>query len=181
MGIFKKRLPAKRQLVYLFLLCAFLSNAWALYNATQEFPAWLLRLSLGEIVAVVSYTMVYALLDALLMFVGLVLASMILPGRWLRDHFLAAGSVVALVTAVWLIIFNFYPAIFEERSVTLLGLWGGSYLIVLALLYLWVLRSDKARAAVARFVERLALLSGVYLVITAISIIVILVRNIWGA
>lgn len=179
MDTFKKRFPERQQLIYVFLASAFASNVWALYNITQEIPAWILRLSLGEMMGVMAHNLYLALLDSLPIFILLTIASVILPAAWLKKRFVSIGSAVAVLTAVWLIVLH-KTNLIGTRDTTGLALWVGSYVVVTAVVYFVIQRNEKANKGVANFVERLALLAGIYIFIDVISIIIVIVRNIGG-
>lgn len=180
MATFKDRIPARKELFTVFLASAFASNAWALYNITQEVPAWILRLSLGEMVGVMAHSLLFALLDALPIFVALTLAAIVLPASWLRDRFVAIGSSVAFITAVWMIIFH-TNNLLTQRDVIKIAVWAASYALITAVVYIWILRSDKANRAVVNGVERLGLLAGLYLVLDLVGIGVVLIRTLMGS
>lgn len=180
MATFKQSIPARKELITVFLATAFASNAWALYNITQEVPAWILRLSLGEMIGVIAHSLMFALFDALPIFIALTVAAVILPGQWLRDRFVAIGSSVAFISAVWMIIFH-VNNLLGRRDVVLLALWAGSYALVTAVFYVWILRSDSANRAVVSGVERLGLLAGLYLILDIVGIGVVLIRTLTGS
>lgn len=179
MATFRNRFPNRHQLISVFLASAFASNAWALYNITQEIPAWILRLSMSEMLGVIAHNLYLALLDALPIFLVLTLLSAILPAAWLKNRFTAIGTALAMVTAVWFI-FLHVNGFIGTRNTTALLLWGVSYLVATFLIYFYILRSDKANQALTTFAERLALLAGIYIVVDILSVIVVLVRSIWG-
>ncbi len=179
MDTFKNRLPERQQLIYVFLAFAFASNAWALYDITQEFPAWILRLSIGELLGVVSHSLVFAFLDAVFIFLILVILSAILPASWLRNRFVSIGTAIAFITGVWFIFLHLNNLI-SQRNVTMIAIWAISYLAVLIATYVFIQRSEKVHKGIAGFIERLALLAGIYLVLDILGFIVIIVRNIGG-
>ena len=179
MDTFRTRFPERKQLVYVFLAFAFASNVWALYDITQEIPAFILRMSLGELLGVISHSLVFSLIDSLFVFFILVLLSVILPASWLRNRFMAIGSAIAILTAVWMMFFHLNNLI-GTRNIAGITIWAVSYLIVLAVVYFFIQRSDKLNQGIANFIERLALLAGIYIVLDILGIIVIIVRNIGG-
>lgn len=59
-----------------------------------------------------------------------------------------------------------------------LGLWAASYLLVLSIAYIQILRNPKVEAVVDNFMQRAVTLSALYLFIDFLSLINILIRNI---
>ncbi|MCP4356837.1 MAG: hypothetical protein GY796_02320 [Chloroflexi bacterium] len=169
---------ATQDLWLLFVAVVFPVHVWAIINILREIPSMLLRMSLWEIVAVISYALLFALLDSIVLFVGVTLLGLILPGRFFKDRFVAVGSMLALVTAVWLIIFNLNPAWFDQRQSVPLALWAISYVVVVAAAYIAIWRKPGVEAKVVNFVNRLTVLSSIYLFLDLISIIIVIIRNI---
>lgn len=163
----------------MFLAFAFASNAWALYDITQELPAWIKRLSIAEMVGVMAHSLAFALLDSLTVFIGLTLLAILLPESWLRKRYVAIGTAVAIITGIWMIYFHLNGLI-SARNIGGLGLWILSYVVVLGLAYFFIQRNDRVSRAFSSFAERLALLAGIYIMLDIFGVIVILVRNVVG-
>ncbi len=132
----------------------------------------------AELLGSFSYVMgVFALPDAIVLFLGVLLLAFILPYRFFREKFAALGSAVALITAVWLVIFHSFPKWLEMRQMVPLALWAASYLLVMGVAYFQILRNPKAEALVDSFMQRAVSLAGLYLFIDFLSLINVLIRN----
>ncbi|MCA9944304.1 MAG: hypothetical protein H6656_10375 [Ardenticatenaceae bacterium] len=174
--------PAKRgmnkaTLWIVFAAAVFPTHFWSLVDFLREYPAWIKRMNTSELLGAFSYVMVYALPDAILLFLGIVILALILPYRFFREKFAAMGSALALITAVWFIIFHSFPLWLEQRQLVPLGLWAISYVLVLGVAYLQILRNPKAEALVDNFMQRAVSLSALYLFIDFLSLINVLIRN----
>lgn len=131
-----------------------------------------------ELLGSFSYVMgVFALPDAIVLFLGVLVLALILPYRFFREKFAALGSALALITAVWFIIFHSFPKWLEMRQMVPLGLWAVSYLLVLGIAYFQILRNPKAEALVDNFMQRAVSLAALYLFIDFLSLINVLIRN----
>ena len=131
----------------------------------------------SELLGSFSYVMgVFALPDAIVLFLGIILLALILPYRFFREKFATFGSAFALITAVWLIIFHSFPAWLAMRQLLPLGLWVISYLLVLGVAYFQISRNPKAEALIDSFMERAASLAMLYLFIDFLSIINVAIR-----
>ena len=173
-----KRGMNKATLWIVFAAAVFPTHFWALVDFLQEYPAWIKRMNTSELLGAFSYVMgVFALPDALLLFLGIVVLALILPTRFFREKFAALGSALALLTAVWFIIFHSFPLWLEQRQLVPLGLWAVSYVVVLAVAYVQILRNPKAEALVDNFMQRAVSLAGLYLFIDFLSLIYVLIRN----
>ena len=175
--------PAKRgmnkaTLWIVFAAAVFPTHLWSIIDFLREYPAWIKRMNTSELLGSFSYMMgVFALPDALLLFVGIVLLALILPFRFFREKFAAMGSALALITAVWLIIFHSFPNWLEMRQLVPLVLWAVSYVVVIGASYFMILRQPKAEALVDNFMQRAVSLAALYLFIDFIGIINVVFRN----
>ena len=161
-----------------FAAAVFPTHFWALIDFLREYPAWIKRMNTSELLGSLSYMMgVFALPDAMLLFLGVLVLALILPYRFFREKFAAMGSALALITAVWLIIFHSFPLWLEQRQLVPLGLWAVSYVVVLGVVYFQILRNPKAEALVDSFMQRAVTLSALYLFIDFLSLINVLIRN----
>jgi len=135
-------------------------------------------MSTAELLGAFSYLMgVFALPDALLLFIGVVILALILPYRFFREKFAMMGSALALITSIWFIIFHSFPNWLEMRQIVPLGLWALSYVLVLGVAYFQILRNPKAEALVDNFMQRTVSLSALYLFIDLLSLIYVFIRN----
>lgn len=161
-----------------FAAAVFPTHLWALVDFLREYPAWIKRMNISELLGSFSYVMgVFALPDAILLFLGVLVLALILPYRFFREKFAALGSALALITAVWFIIFHSFPQWLEMRQLVPLGLWAASYLLVIGLAYSFILRNPKAEALVDNFMQRTVTLAALYLFIDFLSLINVLIRN----
>ncbi len=153
-------------------------HVWSLINVTREVPAWILRLSISELVGVVAYAQLYALLDTLLIFIPLLLLAALLPATLSRNKFVAMGTAVIFISSAWFIFLHMNGQIIEQRQFVVLGIWGVSYLLILAAAFVFIRKNQKLETAIVSFVQRVSILSVLYLIIDLLSLVVIVVRNV---
>jgi len=153
-------------------------HVWSLINVTREVPAWILRLSISEMVGVMAYAQLYALLDTLLIFVPLLLLAVLLPATLFRNKFVATGTAVIFISSAWFIFLHLNGQIIEQRQIAVLAIWGVSYLLILAAAFIFIRKNQKLETAIVSFVQRLSVLSVLYLIIDLLSLVVIVVRNV---
>lgn len=72
-------------------------HAWVLAGFFWQLPSWLYHLTAGEIAGVLSYLLVHALFESLVIVGLLALLAAILPSAWLRDVFVVRGTAMVLV------------------------------------------------------------------------------------
>ena len=173
MATSRRRLPSRGEALLLGGACVALIHVWAVLNFLREVPALLLRMTYSELLAAGAYTLVFALLESVLLFLALVLLAVLLPASWLREGFAVRGVLVLCVLLAWLFL---SPRLQNQppwASVLLLAV----LLVALGLSYK-LLRNQQGLAHTIRdLLERLSLLSGLYLALDLLSLLLVLARN----
>lgn len=194
LSLLRAKLPATHQLWLVFSLAVFLTHGWGCVRLFYRMPGLILRSTPVEIAQVTAYNLFFFLLDGLLITGVLVLASLILPDRKLKDHFAITGTLILFISGMFAIIILFTTplVVFGIKSASeelyfRLGdeLWN--LLLMSAGLGLWVLaavtvppvmsRKERFSRLVLGFVERTTVLSALFLVLDAIAIFTILIGN----
>ncbi|GAB4263789.1 MAG: hypothetical protein Kow0080_02430 [Candidatus Promineifilaceae bacterium] len=167
--------PSKRWLV--LAMVVFPIHVWAYVNIFREVPAWILRLSIADLLGVIAYTLLFSLLESLLMVALLVVAGVVLK-RWIGEKQVAWATAVSFTTAIWFIILHSNAKWLDNRAIIPLAIWGITYLLVLAADIYLIHTKEKITQLVESFAQRLATLSALYLFIDIIGIIYIIIRNV---
>lgn len=178
MAIFKNQFPTRQDLFTVFLACVFPIHIWALFNVMREVPAWILRMSTWEMAGVIAYTQFYALIEAVIVFLGMVLLITILPIGGLRKRFVSVATAVILISSIWFIILHLNGQMLDQRQVVLVAAWAGTYLLALVGALFALFRSEKVANFFAQFAQRVVVLSVIYLFIDLLSLVLIVVRNV---
>lgn len=188
----KSQIYSRQALWSLFLMCAFPLHFWTLLPAFRD-VSWLTeRSSLWDAIGVVSYGMIFIFSETAIIFLITTLLGLLVSRRWDKDRRVALLSIPVLITAMWAIVCQLYVLMrisisdqiivflaHQEHPVRYL------YLISLVLMtptfllptYL-VLRSDKALRFVQDLIERISLLTVIYLFFDVAGLIVVVIRNI---
>lgn len=127
---------------------------------------------------IISYPLTFALIESLVFLAGLVILAVILPGKFLRENFIAQGSMAGLLATLGMVAAHLYGDDF--------GIWSvrgfGKYLLVLLGITIgsWILIYffDKLKSLVNTIAGRLTPLSSVYLAMDILAVLIILIRNI---
>jgi hypothetical protein len=146
-----KRLPEAQAILQVYAVSAVLLSAWTVTAFLWKLSAWLLLLDLGEILTVFSYAMAANLLESLLILLVLLTACVLLPPRFLRDDFVARGTIFSLGVILSLMAFIGLFMRYGMESVALLLL---SPLAILLLMTFLLLSPSKLR--LVRFVNSAA-------------------------
>jgi len=167
--------PNKRWLV--LAMVVFPVHVWAYVNIFREVPAWILRLSIADLLGVIAYTLLFSLLESLLVFALLAVAGWMLK-RWVGEKQVAWATAVSFITAIWFIILHLNADWIENRAIIPLAIWGITYLLVLTTDIYLIHTKEKISQFIESFAQRLSTLSALYLFIDIIGIIYIIIRNV---
>lgn len=120
--------------------------------------------------------MAFALLESLVVTGVLVLVSVILPARWLRDGFALKGFIFLSVSTAAAIVFqkllpDNYPAVWM--------LWASLLLPLLLIVFLILLTRSRPRLEniMMNIQDRLMVMLFIYVPIGLLSLVIVLVRN----
>jgi drug/metabolite transporter superfamily protein YnfA len=140
-------------------------------------PGLALRLNIWDLVGTASYTLAFALIESLVILVPFVLLAAILPSQFFKDHFIAFGSIIVIISSIWMMLANF-------QRVDLSGLEVAQFLPVLALYVIsiaiplaLVLRYKRFEGIVQAIIQRVTVLAYVYVALACIGVIIVFVRN----
>lgn len=175
----------------LFLMCAFPIHLWTLILSLRDI-SWLTeRTNLWDAIGVVSYGMILALVESVLIFLGVVLIGYIIPARWTSDQRITFLTLLYLITAVWAIVSQLLfvweidlPAsavrFLRESEHPLRILYAGTLAVVGATVLLPVysfVQSRRAVPAMLGLMERFSTLTVFYLLFDLVGLVVIVIRN----
>jgi hypothetical protein len=138
----------------------------------------MLRLSSWELVGVISYTLTFALLESLAIWISVVLLGAILPARLLRDKLVAQGSGTVFVTAGWAVAAHYNADGIRQWGLGMFALGFALYLASIGVLGVLIRRHKKLEKLICSLVERLSILSFVYVSLGLVSLVVVIARNI---
>lgn len=185
----------RKALFLLFTVCAFPLHIWAILMAFRDF-AWVAeRTYLWDGIGLIAYALTFAFIETVGTFLIVVLAGLLVPRAWEADKRTALIGTLFLVLAAWSILYQVFllfgspvPAWgmeFLTRSEhPLRVIWGVALSAVAASVVLpaWsiVFRERAGKLAIDVF-ERIAVASSLYLVLDALGILVIVIRNLTTA
>ena len=158
MTFLRGRFPPARDLWLLLLSCAFPVHTWAILVLLRDMPALVLRANLWELIGVIAYTQALALLESIAIVVFLTFWAVVLPARIFRNRFVSQGTVLVWVSAAWVVGGHFDLIRPFGQPLLFLVLYSVSVAAACALVY----RSRRADRIVAATVDRLTVLSFVY-------------------
>jgi hypothetical protein len=193
-GILKQRFKLP-QLLNFFLVCAFPFHLWVIIQLIRD-SGWIIeRSGTGSFIGLASLTMVYALVESVLLFLLLLILGLLIPWKWPAKKVFALSGFIALWLPIWDILFQVYRATDLDTPGFLVNwlfstghplryayiLAGSLVLAVIALTAasIWLVSfNKKVLGGMQNLLERIATLSALYLVLDVISVVVVLTRTI---
>ena len=173
---FYRRIPSRHDILAVYLACLFPIQIWAIYNLLREVPAWLHQMSVWDVIGVVSYPQVFVLIESVVICLPLVFLSTVLPARWFRDKFVALASGIIYLSVAWFIL-----AHINDRTLRYwrLGQFPIGLFVLSQMLFFFLIHySRKLQSIIVSCVNRVAVLSIVYLMTGLISVLIIVIRNV---
>lgn len=102
----RKKIPPLHEILALYATIVFLIYGWASITFFWKVPSWLYFLSLGEIVAILSYTFASSLLECTVILFVFLFASLVLPPGFLSNKFAVRASLIVYSLTFWVVLFT---------------------------------------------------------------------------
>ena len=145
-----------------------------------------------DAIGVASYGLVNAFLESLIFFAIIIMVGMLVPTKWTEDRRVALLSVLTLLTAFWAIdgqAYFIWGNYVPEQILQFAGssdhplrlLYAGALAIVAPTIVIpvyLVLKSDRFLSLVQGFIERISLLTMLYLFFDLLALTIIVIRNV---
>jgi hypothetical protein len=176
-GVIRRRIPRARNVAVAYLVCLVPIQAWSIFAVLHEIPAWQLQLGLWDLLAAVSYTQALVLLESVVVFLPLVLAAVILPPPWYRDRFVPLTTGIVYLSAAWFVLAHLHEEALRTWGIRHYLPWVAAYGLSVLALVITIHRSERVRALLGAFVNRLALLAGAYLLVALGAVVIVVARN----
>jgi hypothetical protein len=181
LAIFRDRFPSRQEIALAFAACVFPVFSWAIVQFLDRLPAWMFYLKPWEIISMFAYTQMFALAESLFLLVLLVGVALIAPARFIRERFVALGSAGVLLTALWLVAVQYRNEIefLQQMKPPAWAAWA-LYLASIGIAWGLIVRFESLKQFMDALADRLSILLYVYLPISAVSVLVVVVRNVSG-
>ena len=181
LNFFRKRLPERSEFYAVLGVVVFVVFGWSMRGFLHEVPSFILYFKIGQILAVFSYMMGFALLESLLVTFGLGLLSLILPARWFKNGFVYKSFITVVLGGIAMLWLentvmswnNKFPPM--ELLLTFAGITVAAWVALLLLLH-FVKPLQKALLFIA---DRIGVMVYLYVPLGVLGLFVVLIRNLW--
>ena len=178
----------------LFLMCAFPLHLWTILLAFRDF-SWLIdRSGLWAAISVMSYGLIFAFIESILVFLVAVLLGFLISRYWGQDRRIALISILvfslnlyAIATQLYFLLQLSTPELVmrilavTSHPIRLIYVVAFVFVLLITLLITYfVLRLDKFLQFIQGLIDRFSLLMNFYLVLDVIGVIIIILRNMHG-
>lgn len=197
LSTFGKRIPFLRthfnreNTLTLFLVTSFPINLWAIIIWFRNFGSIAEENGLWDAVGVGAYLLSYALLESVLVFLTILLLSMLLPKKWGQEKSLAQVGFLYLALTIGLILeqsralVEFPREGFLWRNINFIINRLSSFPAIIVAIaagiaiasVIAIHRSPSVRRTVLAAIEKIALLSTIYVVLDLIAVVAVFMRN----
>lgn len=178
-------------LINLFLACALPLHVWSLFLALRDIDWLTKRTNFFDAIGVVSYGLLFALVESLVIFFIFMLLGALISPVWSEDKRIALLSLMAYVLSLWAMAGQVYFVYEWKPPGALVEFLLGSghplrylygfelfFILLTTLPSAWFMLFFKKFAnALQSLFERLILLSAFYLLMDVFALIIVLMRN----
>ena len=102
----RKKLPPLHDISSFYGTIVFFVYGWTSLAFFWKVPSWIYFLKLGEILVIFAYSLASTLLEAALILLVFLLASLVLPSNWLRNQFVVRSSIIFIALTFWVALFD---------------------------------------------------------------------------
>jgi hypothetical protein len=182
---------SKQKLWTLFLMAAFPTHVWTIILVLQDYSWVTERTNSWDAIGVGAYGLLVAFAESVFVFVVALVLSLLISRKWDQDRRLALLFVTIFVVAIWAIINQLYflfgatlpggmMRFLIDSAHPLRILYGTSFAIAsisVVLPYAAVLQSDEVVKGIETVMERLSILTVLYLFLDVVGLIIVVIRN----
>jgi len=182
----------KQGLWSLFLVCAFPLHVWTFILAFRDFSWVTERTNAWDAVGVMSYGLVFAFIESVIIFLIAVLLGFLVSKVWSEAQRVAVMGHLTFVASLWAIVTSLFfliPVTLSSSTIGFLAglahplrlLYGLSLVLVGLTVFvptILILRSKPFFQATQGLFERLSMLTALYLFFDVIGLGIVIIRNV---
>jgi len=181
LAIFSGKLASKNEYFQLFLVCLLPIHVWAIINLMRRASSLVLSVNSLEILGVLAYVLLFALFESLIAFAVLFTLSLILPAQFFSSKLIPVGTVLVFLASVSAVFIHLYNAweIEDIKFDLWAGMWAFIGLVATGPSVYLIRRDKRIGAAIQGVVDRLSVLSMIYLFFDFLGLAAVIIRNIF--
>ncbi len=171
-----------------FVGVAFFVYTWSMLVTLWEIPSLSMYAQAADVLGYVAYQFMFCALESVLVTIFVVGLSMVLPAKWMRKTMPASGILLSLSLGISALAYKALPATIQWTAHTfplprnlLYQFPFGAWIFVTLLLSIYALisaRSASLSGLARKLTQQASLLIGLYAAASALSVVVVVWRNI---
>ncbi|MGD8455752.1 MAG: hypothetical protein PVF83_05140 [Anaerolineales bacterium] len=162
-----------REASLVFAICALPVNIWAVVNVLYFVPSWILYRDLWDFFGAISYILFFSLIEIFVLFVLLMLGGYLTPKRWLKDNLIPFSTIIVVEATAVAIGLHYFPKLHWQKKLLALAL------VVFFLIAAYLVdRFSAVKKGINAVVDRISILSFIYLVFNFLALFIIIIRKI---
>ena len=182
----------KGDLFKLFLVCAFPIHVWSIFMFLRDFDWIAERTNAWDAVGVGAYALILALIESAFVFLITFGLSFLVHKTWNPETRLTIMTALIFVASLWAAItqaFFLLGGILPESIFSFLvesghpyrylyGTIGSLVILTVGAPVILLIQSEKVVRVTLGLIERIILLSGLYLFLDVVGIVIVVIRNV---
>ena len=140
-----------------------------------------MRMKAWQIVGVFSYTQVFALLESIILLLALILIAELLPYQLFLKHFTTQAALISILATLWIIPLHYKYQILTSFPILenswADAVWFGIFVTLVIVFSVLFHRNSGLERSFQKFLDKLTVVSLLYLIVDIFGLVVILVRN----
>jgi len=172
------KIPRLEEIAPVYAVIVMFVYPWTLTRYLWRLPSWILVASAGDLAAIFAYMLVVNLLESFLVLLAPLALSVILPRRWFYDHFKTKSVALVLFGFGFLIFLNTNLDVNSPFPLTIVRSIPVVAVAIVALVFL-VDQVGFIRRGLVELADRLTVFLYISIPLSAISLLVVLIRNIF--
>lgn len=171
-GFIRNRL-SKDDLLYIFSACVIPIHIWGILNLLIDIPSWLFFYNYVEIIGGAAYTLVFALIETLLVFIGVVTLRLLIPKRWAADWYVSFCIMMVLELTITALLFQYFSVqgLYYKTELLLASA------VSIGLTAFLVSKVDRLNRLIRSITSRFTILAYVYVFFDVFGLLVVIMRN----
>jgi hypothetical protein len=170
-----KRFPSLSEILPVYAAITFLEYSWTIINIFWKLPSWLNFLGVGEIGAIVAYSLMNALIESMVVLALVLILSILLPEKFIRSNFILRGTILVYLFTFWVALFDitfawFIPSLRDVLTFAIAGI------LISGLLFFLLRKAKFISCIIILFGDRLIVLLYIWLPLGIIGLCVVLTR-----
>lgn len=162
----------------MYAVISFVVYSWTILWFFWELPGWLYFLTLSEILTNAAYMLATNLVESVVLLLGIIVLSVILPKSFFSSAFIARGVSLAVLGLGYMIFLAYQFGDREDYPSQFVRLIPVVFLLILLVIF-FIGRASLPRRIIENFADRAIIFLYILVPLSLLSVVVVVLRNIF--